>query len=100
VILEHYLARRSLDNCQNNCHKSQKLVLYQILQENFLNPDFCNFRAKFDSFDVSDSFHVIVEHYLARWSRDNWQNNCHKFQKHGLYEILQENVPKLWFLQL
>jgi len=43
---------------------------------------------------------VIVEHYLARRSRENCQNNCYKFQKHGLYQILQENVPKLWFLQL
>jgi len=43
---------------------------------------------------------VIFEDYLARWSRDNWQNNCHKSQKHVLYQILQENVSKPWFLQL
>jgi len=42
VILEHHLDRRSRDNCQNNCHKSQKFVL---LSKTFLNPDFCNFRA-------------------------------------------------------
>jgi len=35
-------------------------------KKTFLNPNFCNFRAWFDSFDVSDSCHVIVEHYLAR----------------------------------
>jgi len=37
VIVEHYLAKRSRNNCQNNCHKSQKHVLYQILQKTFLN---------------------------------------------------------------
>jgi len=40
----------------------------------FLNSDFGNFRAWFDSFDVSDSRHVIVEDYLARRSRDIWKN--------------------------
>jgi len=40
-------------------------------KKTFLNPDFYNFGAWFDSFDVSDSGHVIVEHYLARHSRDN-----------------------------
>jgi len=29
-------------------------------KKTFLNPDFCIFRAWFDSFDVSDSCHVIV----------------------------------------
>jgi len=53
-------------------------------KKTFLNPDFCNFRAWFDSFDVSVSCHVIVEYYLARRSRDNWQNNCHNSQKHVL----------------
>jgi len=43
---------------------------------------------------------VIVEYYLARWSRDNWRNNCHKSQKHVLYQILQDNVSKPCFLQL
>jgi len=66
----------------------------------FLNPDFCNFRAWFDSFDVSDTCHVIVEHYLDRRSRGNFQYNCHNFQKHVLHQILQENVFKSWFLQL
>jgi len=56
----------------------------------FLNLDFCNFRAQFDSFDVSDSCHMILEHYLARRSRDKCQNNCHKSQKHVLYQILQK----------
>jgi len=37
---------------------------------------------------------VIVEHYSVRRSRDNWQNNCHKSQKHVFYQILQENVSK------
>jgi len=47
--------------------KSQKHYLYRILQENVsINPDFCNFRTWLDSSDVSDSCHVIVEHYLAR----------------------------------
>jgi len=32
----------------------------------FPNVDFCNFCAWFDSFDVIDSCHVIVGHYLAR----------------------------------
>jgi len=100
VIAEYYLTRRSRDNCSNNCHKSQKRVLYQILQKTFLNPDFCNFRAWFDSFDVSDSCHLILEHYLARRSRVNCQNNGHKSQKHVLYQILQENVSKPGFLQL
>jgi len=40
VIVEHYLTRPSRDNCQNNCHNSQKHVLYQILQENFSKPLF------------------------------------------------------------
>jgi len=99
VIAEHYLTRRSCDSCQNNCRKSQKHVLYQIRQKTFLNSDFCNFKAYFDSFDVSGSYHVIVEHYLARRSRDNWQNNCHNSQKYVLYKILQENVSKPWFLE-
>jgi len=60
-------------------------------KKTFLNPDFCNFRAWFDSFDSS---HLIVEHYLVRRSRDNCQNNCHKSQKHILYQVLQENVSK------
>jgi len=29
-------------------------------KKTFLNPDLCNFRAWFDSFDVSDSCHVTV----------------------------------------
>jgi len=66
----------------------------KYFKKTFLNPDFCNFRAWFDSFDISDSCHVIEEHYLARRSRDNCQNNRHKSQKHVFYEILQENVPK------
>jgi len=63
-------------------------------KKTFLIPEFCNFRAWFDSFDVSDSCHVIVEHYLVRRSRDNWKNNYHKSQKYVLYKILQENVSK------
>jgi len=43
---------------------------------------------------------VILEHYLVRLSRDNWQNKCHKSQKHVLYQILQENFSKSWFRQL
>jgi len=35
-------------------------------KKTFLNPDFCNFRAWFDSFDLIDSCHVISEDYLAR----------------------------------
>jgi len=35
-------------------------------KKTFLNPDFCNFRAWFDSVDVTGSCHVIVEHDLAR----------------------------------
>jgi len=35
MIVEHHLVRRSRDNCQHKCHKSQKHVLHQILQENF-----------------------------------------------------------------
>jgi len=42
---------------------------------------------------------VISEDYLAKQSRDNWQNNCHNSQKYVLYQILQENVSKSWFLQ-
>jgi len=38
MIVKQYLARQSRDNCQNNCHTSQKNVLYQILQENFSKP--------------------------------------------------------------
>jgi len=63
-------------------------------KKTFLNPDFCKFRAGVDSFEVSDSCHVIVEHYLTRGSRDNFQNNYHNFQKHVLYQILQEKVSK------
>jgi len=37
---------------------------------------------------------VIVEHYLGRRSRDNCQTDFYKSQKHVLYQILQENVPK------
>lgn len=36
-----------------------------------------------DIFDV-DSFHVILEPYLAVQSRDNWQNNYYKSQKRVL----------------
>jgi len=43
---------------------------------------------------------VILEHYLARRSRDNCQNNCHKSQKHVLYQKLQEKVSKPWLSQL
>jgi len=35
-------------------------------KKTFLDPDFCSFLAWFDGFDVSDSCHVIVEHYSAR----------------------------------
>jgi len=35
-------------------------------KKTFLNPDFCKFRAWFDSFDVIDNCHVISEDYLAR----------------------------------
>jgi len=35
-------------------------------RKTFLNPDFDNFRAWFDSFDVRDSCHVISKDYLAR----------------------------------
>jgi len=85
VIVEHYLARQSRDNCQNSGPKSQKHVLYQILQKTFLNPDFYNFRAWFDSFDVSGSCHVISEDYLARRPRDNCQNSGHKSPRHVVY---------------
>jgi len=43
---------------------------------------------------------VVLEDSLAIQSRENCQNNCHKSQKHVLYQILQENVSKPWFLQL
>jgi len=97
VVLEHYLAKRSRGYCQNNYNQFQKHVLYRILQENFLNFEFCNFWAQFDSFDVSDSCHVILIHYLSRRSHDNCQNNSHNSQKHVLYRILQENFSKLLF---
>jgi len=35
-------------------------------KKTFINPDFCIFRAWFDSFDVIDSCHVISGDYLAR----------------------------------
>jgi len=69
----------------------------KFCNKTFLNPGFCKFGAKFDSFDVSDSCHVIVEHYLARQSRDNCQNNCHTSQKHVFYQMLQKNVSKPCF---
>jgi len=100
VIVEHYLVRRSRDNWQITLINLRNTFYIKYCKQTFLNFDFYNFRAWLDSFDVSDSCHVIVEHYLVRWSRDNWQNNSHKSQKHVLYQILQENVPKLWFLQL
>jgi len=34
------LARQSRDHCPKNCHKSQKHVLFRILQENFPKPEF------------------------------------------------------------
>jgi len=34
VVLKDNLARQSRDDCQTHCHKSQKQVLYQTLQEN------------------------------------------------------------------
>jgi len=100
VVLEHCLARKSRDNCQKNCHKSQKHVFYRILQENVCKLIFAKFWAQFDSFDVNDSCHVVLEPYLARQSRDNCQNNCHKSQKRVFSRILQENFSKLWFLHL
>jgi len=45
---------------RDSCHKYQTHVLYQILQESFLNPGFCNFWVQFDSFNVSDSCHVVL----------------------------------------
>jgi len=78
-----------------------KNTLYiEYWKKTVLSPNFCNFWAQFDSFDVSSSCHVIVEHYLARPSRDHCQNNCHKSQKHILFQILQENVSNSGFLQL
>jgi len=56
---------------------------------------FLAFFATFEQFDVSDNCHVLLEHYLARQSRDNCQNNSHKSQKHVLDRILQENFSKL-----
>jgi len=35
VVLEDNLAGQSRNYCQNNRHKSQKHVLYRILQENY-----------------------------------------------------------------
>jgi len=40
VTVEYYLPRRSRDNCQNKCHKSQKHVSEQKLQENFFKSCF------------------------------------------------------------
>jgi len=51
--------------------KLKNTFYIKYCKKTFLNPDFCNFRAWFDSFDISDSCHVIVEHYLAIRSRDN-----------------------------
>jgi len=49
VIVKHFLARRSRDNCQNNYHISQKHVLYQTLEENVSKLKFWHFSAWFDS---------------------------------------------------
>jgi len=87
VILEDNLARQSRDNFKITAVNLRN-VLYQIIQENFSKLWFYNFWAQFGSFDVSDSCHVIVEHYSARRSRDNFQNNCHKPQKHVLFRKL------------
>jgi len=70
VILEHYLARRSRDNYQNNSHKPQ----YTSRTETVLNFNSYRFYANFDSFDISDRYHVVSKDNLARQSRDN----CHK----------------------
>jgi len=38
VVLVDNLARQLREYCQNNCHKSQKHILYRILHENFSKP--------------------------------------------------------------
>jgi len=50
------LAKQSRDHCQN--HKSQTTLYIEYCKKPFLSPDFCNFWAPFDSFNVSDSCHV------------------------------------------
>jgi len=63
----------SPDNCQNNGHKFQKHDSSWRVPENSSKPWFCIFWTQFDSFDVGDSCHVVLDNYLARRSRDNCQ---------------------------
>jgi len=49
----------------------KNMFYIKYCKKTFLIPDFCNFRASFDNFDIRDSCHVIVGHYLVKRSRDN-----------------------------
>jgi len=66
VILEHYLAKCHVIIVKITVINLKNTFYIKYWKKTFLNPDFCNFRAKFDSFDVSVSCHVISEDYLAR----------------------------------
>jgi len=98
VVLEHYLRIRSRDNSQNKRHNLKNKLCLGNYKKTVPNCDFYNFWAQFNSFDVNDSCHVILEHYLGRQSRDNSQNNCHKFQNHVLFQKLLEKCFGPWFL--
>jgi len=75
VISEDYLVTRHVIIVKITVIILRNTFYIKYCKKPFLNPDFFNFWARFDSFDVSDSCHVIVEQYLARRSRDHCQNN-------------------------
>jgi len=75
VVLKNNSAKQSRDHCQ----KSKTLFISNTARKRFKTLFFPTLEHNFDSFDVSDSWHVIVSH---------------KYQKDVLYQILQENVAK------
>jgi len=66
VIVEHCLARRYAIIGKITVIILRNMFYIKYCKKTFLYPVCCNFRAWCESFDVSDSCHVIVEHYLAR----------------------------------
>lgn len=56
-----------------------------------------SFSAKFENFDINDSWHVILWQYLLRLSRDNCQNNRYKARKRFLFRLWLKSCSNSWF---
>jgi len=48
----------------------------------------CSYKANWDSFDIYDYYHVILEQELLRQSRDSFQSNGQEAENYALAGIL------------